>query len=413
MGVSANDNGQKKSDSVAMATLSSGDATHHPRHALPHEADRATPAHRKPHKSSRAGTLVAPALAVAVVSAGIGGAAAVVVWPHLAPFGAAAGLAPAPSPAAGWIEQVAAKVVPSVVELQTDLGNQTDEGSGVILTPDGLILTNAHVVAAAANVTGAGGAQTHVNFADGRTAPFAVVATDPTSDIAVVRAQNTSGLTPITVGSSTNLHVGQPVMAVGSPLGLAGTVTTGIISALNRPVSTVDVGAANQGIEIDAIQTDAPINPGNSGGALVDASGQLIGMDSANAALGSSPGDQSGSIGLGFAIPVDEAKRVADELIATGKASHPSLGVQAGDDVNARGAQIVDVTSGGPAASAGLRAGAVVVKIDDQLISGADALVAAVQSKAPGSVVTVDYLDPSGAERTAHVTLGTDQAQQS
>jgi putative serine protease PepD len=135
-------------------------------------------------------------------------------------------------------------------------------------------------------------------------------------------------------------------------------------------------------------------------------------MDSAIAALGNSPGAESGSIGIGFAIPVDEAKRIADELIATGKASHPSLGVQISNDVGAHGARIADVTSGGPAAAAGLPAGAVVTKIDDQLISGADALVAAVQSKAPGNVVTLDYLDPSGADRTAHVTLGTDPGQQ-
>jgi putative serine protease PepD len=160
------------------------------------------------------------------------------------------------------------------------------------------------------------------------------------------------------------------------------------------------------------MQTDAPINPGNSGGALVNVNGQLIGMNSAIATVGS-PGAQSGSIGLGFAIPVDQAKRIADELIATGKASHASLGVQVGNDPNAPGARIVDVTSGGPAAAAGLPAGAVVTKVDDQVISSPDALVAAVGSKAPGDTVTLNYLDSSGATRTAHVTLGTDQAQKS
>jgi putative serine protease PepD len=401
-----------------MATLSSGEETHGPRHSPVHGTAR-TSAHRKLHKPSRVAAVIAAGLAVAVVSAGIGGYAAVAVASHLSPLrtmasAAATATQPAASPHTGWVEQVAAKVAPSVVELQTDLGNQTEQGSGIVLTADGLIMTNAHVVAATADAAGAGpgGAQSQVGFADGRTAPFAVVATDPASDIAVVRAQGVSGLTPITVGSSSNLHVGQQVMAVGSPLGLAGTVTTGIISALNRPMSTAVANSANQGGAIDAIQTDAPINPGNSGGALVNASGQLIGMDSAIAAIGNSPGAESGSIGIGFAIPVDEAKRIADELIATGKASHPSLGVQVSNDVGAHGARIADVTSGGPAAAAGLPAGAVVTKIDDQLISGADALVAAVQSKAPGNVVTLDYLDPSGADRTAHVTLGTDPGQQ-
>ena len=328
---------------------------------------------------------------------------------------ASAAAQPSANVPAGWIEQVAAKVVPSVVQLQTALGSQTEQGSGIILTADGLIMTNDHVVSSAANAApaGPGGAQTLVTFADGRTAPFTVVATDPTSDIAVVQAQGTSGLTPITFGSSSNLRVGQQVMAVGSPLGLEGTVTTGIISALNRPVSTAAASSANQATAFNDIQTDAPINPGNSGGALVNANGQLIGMNSAIATLGNSPGAPSGWIGLGFAIPVDQAKRVADELIATGKASHASLGVQVGNDANTHGARIVGVTSGGPAAAAGLAAGAVVTKVDNEVIGSADALDAAVQSKAPGNTITLNYLDPSGATRTTQVTLGTDQNQQS
>src|ERR1700694_4397841 len=391
---------------------------HDGRNDVPVGIDSAIPAHRKRHKRSRGAALCAAGVAVAVVSAGIGGATALAVQPHLSALStmatASAAAQPSANVPAGWIDQVAAKVVPSVVQLQTALGSQTEQGSGIILTADGLIMTNDHVVSSAANAApaGPGGAQTLVTFADGRTAPFTVVATDPTSDIAVVRAQGTSGLTPIAVGSSSNLRVGQQVMAVGSPLGLAGTVTTGIISALNRPVSTGVATSGNQATATDAIQTDAPINPGNSGGALVNAGGQLIGMNSAIATLAISPAAESGSIGIGFAIPVDEAKRIADELIATGKASHPSLGVQVGNDASTHGARIADVTSGGPAAAAGLTAGAVVTKIDNQVINSADALVAAVQSKAPGNVVTVDYLDPSGADRTAHVTLGTDPGQQ-
>src|ERR1700681_1069652 len=183
---------------------------------VPVSTDRPPPAHRKRHTRSRGGALIAAGLAVAVVSAGLGGVAALAVQPHLPQLStmataAAAATQPAAGPPAGWTEQVAAKVVPSVVELQTDLGNRTDEGSGIILTPNGLIMTNDHVVAAAANAApaGPGGAHTLVTFADGRTAPFTVVATDPTSDIAVVQAQGISGLTPITFGSSGNLRVGQ------------------------------------------------------------------------------------------------------------------------------------------------------------------------------------------------------------
>ena len=226
-----------------------------------------------------------------------------------------------------------------------------------------------------------------------------------------MRADGTSGLTPITFGSSTDLRVGQQVVAVGSPLGLDGTVTSGIISALNRPVSTVS-GSANQAAAIDAIQTDAPLNPGNSGGALVNANGQLIGMNSANASVGAPPAE-SGSIRLGFAIPVDEAKRIADELIATGTASHGFLGARLADDAHTNGARIVEVSSGGPAAAAGLPAGALVTKVDNQLINNADALAAAVHTKAPGATIAVNYLDPSGVARTAQVLLGTDQGQQS
>jgi putative serine protease PepD len=206
--------------------------------------------------------------------------------------------------------------------------------------------------------------------------------------------------------------VGQQVAAVGSPLGFDGTVTTGIVSALHRPVSTTSDSSNQTGAVIDAIQTDAPLNPGNSGGALVNTNGQLVGMNSANASLGSASGE-SGSVGLGFAIPVDEAKRIADELIATGTASHGFLGARLSDDPNGGGASIVDVASGGPAAAAGVPTGALVTKVNDQLISNADALFAAVQSKAPGATIALSYLDPAGDGRTTQVVLGTDQGQQS
>jgi putative serine protease PepD len=402
-----------------------------------------------PRKRSRGGALAVGALAIAVVSAGIGGAAASVVEHngHLSiasdgsTFGGAAPSVPAGNAPVGTVEQVAAKVVPSVVMLETDLGRQSEEGSGIILSSDGLILTNNHVVATAANPGHPAGPRersprepdsppdpagppesggprepdsdrangkpkTTVTFSDGRTAEFTVVGADPTTDIAVVRVQGGSGLTPITLGSSANLRVGQPVMAVGSPLGLEGTVTTGIVSALNRPVSTTGE-TGNQNTVLDAIQTDAAINPGNSGGALVNMSGQLVGVNSAIATLGGdSPDAQSGSIGLGFAVPVDQAKRIADELIKTGTASHASLGVQVTNDKGTPGAKVVEVVPNGAAAAAGLPGGVVVTKVDDRTVNSADALVAAVRSKAPGDKVTLTYKDPSGDSKTVQVTLG-------
>jgi putative serine protease PepD len=363
--------------------------------------------------------LTVAGLAIAMVSAGVGGGVAVAVHPYRSPHIATASAAPAASePAAnvsgGSVEQVAAKVLPTVVALQIDAGNMAYEGSGIVLTADGLIMTNAHVVAAApsANPATPGGTGSTVTLADGRTTPFAVVAADPITDVAVVRAQGVSGLTPITLGTSENLRVGQAVMAVGSPLGLDGTVTTGIISSLHRPVATMS-DTANQGATLDAIQTDAPMNPGNSGGALVNMNGQLIGMNSAMATVGGSPGAESGSIGLGFSIPVDQAMRVADELIATGKASHASLGVQVADATNTAGARIIGVTNGGAAAAAGLPIGAVVTRIDDQVIDSADALGAAVLSHPPADTVSLSYIAASGDTRTTHVRLGTDGEQQS
>ncbi|WP_343601167.1 trypsin-like peptidase domain-containing protein [Mycobacterium sp.] len=369
-------------------------------------------------KRSRGGLLAAGALAIAVVSAGIGGAVASVVEHAGQPIGASVGATaggaapsmPAGNVPGGSVEQVAAKVVPSVVMLETNLGRQSEEGSGIILTSDGLILTNNHVVAAAADAghDGAPGGppKTTVTFSDGRTAPFSVVGTDPTTDIAVVRVQDMTGLSPITLGSSANLRVGQPVVAIGSPLGLEGTVTNGIVSALNRPVSTTGE-SGNQNTVLDAIQTDAAINPGNSGGALVNMNGDLVGVNSAIATLGGdSPEGQGGSIGLGFAIPIDQAKRIADELIRTGTASHASLGVQVTSDKSVPGAKVVEVVPDGAAAGAGLPGGVVVTKVDDRPINSADALVAAVRSRAPGDKVTLTYLDPSGDSKTVRVTLG-------
>ncbi len=376
---------------------------------------RPTPPRLEAQKRSRAGLLAVGALSIALVSAGVGGGVAMLAQPDrpgappIFSSSSPSGVAPSQPAAnlpAGSVEQVAAKVVPSVVKLETDMGRQSEEGSGIILSTDGLILTNNHVVAAAKDAGNGNGVQTKVTFADGNTTSFSVVGTDPSSDIAVVKAQNASNLTPITLGSSSNLRVGQNVVAIGSPLGLEGTVTTGIVSALNRPVAAGG-DAQNQNTVLDAIQTDAAINPGNSGGALVNMNGELVGVNSAIATLGGDSADaQSGSIGLGFAIPIDQAKRIADELIASGTASHASLGVQVGNDASSHGAKIVEVNGGGAAAAAGLPSGVTVTKVDDRVIGSADALDAAVRSKAPGDKVTLTYTDQSGKPQTVQVTLG-------
>ncbi|WP_413232581.1 trypsin-like peptidase domain-containing protein [Mycolicibacterium sp. 120266] len=385
-------------------------------------------------KRPRVALLAAGALAVAVAGGGIGATAAWMAHPQspTAPHAVAApangAQVPASKPAAstaptGSVEQVAAKVMPSVVKLRIDMGQGEAEGSGVVLSPDGLILTNNHVASAgsegsdgaqpaAMGSNGAGVTRT-VTFSDGRSVPFSVVGTDPTGDLAVVKAEGVSGLTPIAIGSSKDVKVGEQVVAIGSPLGLQGTVTTGIVSALNRPVAAGDGSGGGQASVLDAIQTDAAINPGNSGGALVNMKGELIGINSAIATLGAGQGGpgggggESGSIGLGFAIPSDQAKRIADELVSTGTASHGALGVQLSANPSAgNGAAIAGVADGGPAAAAGIPDGAVITKVNDQVIDGPEALVAAVRSKAPGDSVALTYLDPSGASQTAQVTLG-------
>ncbi|OBG28531.1 S1C family serine protease [Mycobacterium sp. 852002-51057_SCH5723018] len=355
--------------------------------------------------------LFAGALVMAVVFAAIAGAVTLAL--HL--VGSATGngvfvrgFAASQSAAgdsAGSVEQVAAKVVTSVAMLRTVMDNHYELGSGVVLSSDGLVLTNRHVVAVS-NKGADGRPDTLVTFNDGRAAPFTVVGADPVSDIAIVRAQGVSRLTPITWGSSANLRVGQQVVAVGSPLGYEGTVTNGIISALRRPVSWYE-GTNDERTVLDVIQTDAAINPGNSGGALANMNGELIGVNSATAMPGGElTSAQSGSNGLGFAIPVDQVKRIADELITTGKASHASLGVDVIDG-DIRGAMVAELTSGGPAAQAGLATNVVINRIDDQMIDSADALIAVVASKAPGEKVTLSYIDTSGSTKTTQVTLGT------
>ncbi len=315
-------------------------------------------------------------------------------------------LTPAPT---GSVQEVAAKVLPSVVSVLASSSQGAGEGSGVILTADGLILTNNHVVD--------GATELEVRFNDGTTATAKVVGKTATDDLAVIKADGVSGLTAASLGSSSGLAVGQQVVAIGSPLGLSATVTSGIVSALNRPVRTSSEeqsSSQSQDTVINAVQTDAAINPGNSGGALVDMNGNVIGINSAIASLSDSSSGQSGSIGVGFAIPIDQAKRIAQEIIDTGKATHAVLGASVGDatDNNSQittGAQIASVTAGSGAEAAGLQKGDVVTALGDIKVESADALIAAVRAQTPNGTTTVTFTR-DGKSQTVNVTLGSANA---
>ena len=286
---------------------------------------------------------------------------------------------------------VANAVEPSVVAISVSSQRGGAEGSGVILDSAGRVLTNNHVVSGARQ-----GGQLKVTLSDGRSYPATVVGTDPSTDLAVIIMKGADNLTPAKLGDSDAVQVGAPVMAVGNPLGLAGTVTTGIVSALDRPVTTANNDTQNSAVGGDrvvtnAIQTDAAVNPGNSGGALVDSTGRVIGIPSSIASLGS--GSASGSIGLGFSIPINEAKSIADQLIEDGTAEHPYLGVSLDDgDVKdgtaTRNAALVAVVSPGtPAAAAGLQVGDAITKVDDEPVNGSESLVAQVRERRVGASV--------------------------
>jgi putative serine protease PepD len=292
------------------------------------------------------------------------------------------------------LAQVAAAVQPSVVAIAVQGANGSGgEGSGVILSSDGLILTNNHVAEVGDN-----GGKITVKFSDGKSADATILGRDAGSDLAVLKAQNASGLTAATLGDDTQLHVGDTVLAIGSPLGLEGSVSAGIVSALHRPVA---LGGGSLG---DAIQTDAPINPGNSGGALVDMNGHVIGINTAIASLGSGLGGQSGSIGLGFAIPITHAKTIADQLAKGQTPSQGRLGVDA-TDAPSGGALIRAVTTGSAAEKAGLKTGDIVIAVGDSRISDAASMTAAIRSRQPGEAVKLTYTR-GGTSSTTTATLG-------
>jgi putative serine protease PepD len=368
-------------------------------------------------------------LAAALVvggGAGLGGAAAYDALNGDEPGGSAglgsstvktASTADAPSDPTtdGSVEAVAEKVLPSVVKIDVSGSQGSGSGSGIILSEDGQILTNNHVVELAD-----GGGSLRVTFNDGTHADAEVLGTDPLTDTAVIQAKDVSGLTAATIGTSSELQIGQGVVAVGSPLGLEATVTSGIVSALNRPVN---VGSSSDGnaTVYPAIQTDAAINPGNSGGALTDLDGNVVGINSAIATAGSSVGGESGSIGVGFAIPLDEVMPIIQQMINGETPTHAKLGVSVSNvgetaqqdpfaeqtEPTQDGAQIQDVSAGSTAEEAGIEAGDIITKIDDTLITTKDALIATIRSYRPGDTVTLTWTR-NGEEQSAQLVLDSD-----
>lgn len=288
--------------------------------------------------------------------------------------------------AEGTISSIAAAVLPTVVSISVSSDEGAGTGSGFVIRSDdavSYILTNHHVV------SGAGAsAKITVVFQDQSEAKATVVGSDAAYDLAVIKV-NEGNLPVSALGDSQDVVVGDTTIAIGSPLGLSGTVTSGIVSALNRPVTAGDAASSSF---INAIQTDAAVNPGNSGGPLVNANGQVIGVNSAIATTGSSFGAQSGSIGLGFAIPINQAKRVAEELINTGKSSHPIIGVTLDLNYTGRGAQVSGIREGGPAVDSGLKVGDIITEIDGWKVSDGTELVVRIRSGAPGDevVLTLD-----------------------
>lgn len=295
----------------------------------------------------------------------------------------------------GAIEQVAAAVLPSVVQLQVSNEVTGGSGTGIILSPDGLILTNHHVI----DVAGDDGNIT-VSFSDGNRANASLIDSDPATDIALIQAENVTGLKPATLGTSADLNVGQTVVAIGSPFGLESTVTAGIISALNRSVSTAD---DEQNAIFPAIQTDAAINPGNSGGPLVDLSGRVIGMNSAIR----TDNETSGSIGLGFAIPIDLVIRVSNQIKAGEQVTHPRIGIVINTSARIAGAEVTEITPGSGAEKAGIQEGDIITRLNGVPVAGGTELVANILNFQPGDTVEITLVR-DGKRVNLDVVLGSD-----
>ena len=305
----------------------------------------------------------------------------------------------------GSVAEISKRVSPAVVSIQEHTADLDAVGAGVIIQRAGYILTNNHVISDAATNHG----QIFVTFADKSRLSAKVVGRDTKTDLAVIKVDKAK-LTVATLGDSGKLAVGDPVIAIGSPLGLRGTVTSGIVSALGRPLPVSGEGSDTNAV-IDAIQTDAAINPGNSGGALVDAAGAVVGINTAAVSPSVVQGGPNGSVGLGFAIPINGARVIAEELIHTGKAEHASIGIQARSSTDGLrdGAYVVQVVSDGPADQAGLKTGDVITLVDTTLIDSREQLAVTVQEHKPGDKVKVHfYRENSTKESAVTVTLSSD-----
>lgn len=376
-------------------------------------ADTYTPQPSKAKKSSGLGSAIAAAVITSlIVGGGAGYLAASTVQsgqePSSAPLNSLEqpAIKSAQEAPDGSVEQVAAAVLPAVVSIEVQGQRGSSEGSGSIVSSDGYVVTNHHVIEAASD----GQARITVTLNDGSRHEAKYVASDVNTDVGVIKIQSVSDLPVLEFGNSEDLRVGQQVVAVGSPLGLSATVTSGIVSALNRPVRAGQGGGESS--LMDGIQTDAAINPGNSGGPLVDMEGRLVGMNSVIASLSSGGfGGQpaGGSIGLGFAIPSNFAQRVAQQLIDTGEAKQPMLGVQVNVlESGTDGATIAQVQPDSPAAAAGLQVGETITRVGDRMIDSADALIAATRSHNFGETVTLEVRSRDNQTRTVEVTLSSE-----
>ncbi|MCT9144101.1 S1C family serine protease [Streptomyces violarus] len=311
----------------------------------------------------------------------------------------------------GTVAGVAAKALPSTVTIEAESNSgEGGTGTGFVFDKQGHIVTNNHVVAGAVD-----GGKLTATFPSGKKYDAEVVGNAQGYDVAVVKLKDApSDLKPLTLGDSEKVAVGDATIAIGAPFGLSDTVTTGIISAKNRPVASSD-GSGSQASYMSALQTDASINPGNSGGPLLDAQGNVIGINSAIQSTGNGGfgTGQSGSIGLGFAIPINQAEYVAQELIKTGKPVYAKIGASVSLDDSSDGAQITDqgaggaapVEPGGPAAKAGLKPGDVITKLDDRVIDSGPTLIGEIWTHKPGDKVTITY-ERGGKQQTVDVTLG-------
>ncbi|SCE18591.1 putative serine protease PepD [Streptomyces sp. DvalAA-14] len=358
-----------------------------------------------------AGLVIVAAAVAALVAGGVGGAVGYNAAKNNDNSGSttvsapkdAAALNRAPTSVAG----IASKALPSVVTIKASGSQESGTGTGFVFDTQGHILTNNHVVAPAAN-----GGKLTVTFSNGKTFDADVIGRAQGYDVAVIKLKNPGSvkLTPLPLGNSDNAAVGDATIAIGAPFGLSGTVTTGIVSAVHRPVASSD-GEGSAASYMSAIQTDASINPGNSGGPLLNANGAVIGIDSAIQPGGTSePGTQGGSVGLGFAIPINQARRVADQLIKTGQPVYPVIGVSLDTSFEGDGAKISTdtssaITAGGPGAQAGLKPGDVITKFDDTLIDSGQTLIGEIWQHQPGDKVTLTYTR-DGSTHTATVTLG-------